>query len=268
MKIGLAQLNSIDSLKENFKNILKLIELAKSEKPDLIVFPENSLYFRLDPETKVQALRIDDLVFVDLQKISDQMQTAFHLTTAIEDHDNKVFNASVFIQPEKPILILYRKIHLFDIALTDQKPIRESDTFVNGSAPTIFEYKGFKFGSSICYDLRFSELYYFYAKEQVDAILIPAAFLVKTGQAHWEVLLRARAIESQCYVLAPAQAGQHVSPATLALRETYGHTMAIDPWGRIMERKDTDVGIVFVHIRKADIATVRAQIPMKDHRRL
>ncbi len=268
MKIGLAQLNSIDNLKENFENILNLIELATAEKPALIIFPENSLYFRLETEAKVVSLRLDDLIFVDLQKISDRTRMAFHLTTAIEDEDKKVFNASVFIQPDKQIMILYRKIHLFDITLVNQNPIRESDTFANGSKPTIFEYKGFKFGSSICYDIRFSELYNFYAKEQVDAILIPAAFLVKTGQAHWEVLLRARAIESQCYILAPAQSGRHVSPVTGSSRETFGHTMAIDPWGQIIQQKVADTGIVFVDIQKSEIEAVRGQIPMKNHRRL
>ncbi|MBC7420097.1 MAG: carbon-nitrogen hydrolase family protein [Bdellovibrio sp.] len=268
MKIGLAQLNSIDDLKENFKNILNLIELAKIEKPDLIIFPENSLYFRLETEAKIKAIRLDDLIFVDLQKISDQTQMAFHLTTAIEDYDKKVFNTSVFIQPGKPVMILYRKIHLFDINLIDQKPIRESDTFAYGATPNIFEYKGFRFGSSICYDIRFSELYSFYAKEQVDAILVPAAFLVKTGIAHWEVLLRARAIESQCYVLAPAQVGKHISPVTGSMRETYGNTLAVDPWGQVLQKKVAETGVVFVDIQKSEIAAVRGQIPMNNHRRL
>ena len=268
MKIALAQLNSVDDLKENFKSITDLIEHARLEKPDLIIFPENSLYFRLVTESKVKAIRLDDLIFVDLQRLCDQTRMAFHLTTAIEDEDKKVYNASVFIQPDKQPIVLYRKVHLFDIALTDQKPIRESDTFDNGKLPTMFEYKGFKFGSSICYDIRFSELYNFYAKEQVDAILVPAAFLVKTGQAHWEVLLRARAIESQCYVLAPAQSGKHVGPQSGASRETYGNSMAIDPWGQIVNKKVDGVGLIYIDIQKSEIEAVRRQIPMQSHRRL
>ncbi|MBC7741402.1 MAG: carbon-nitrogen hydrolase family protein [Bdellovibrionaceae bacterium] len=268
MKIGLAQLNSVDDLNENFKSIVRLIEIAKVDKPELIIFPENSLYFRLDTHSKVKAIKMSDPILLDLQRISDQTKIALHLTTAVEDADNKIFNASILIQAGKQPIIIYRKVHLFDISLKDQKPIRESDSFLNGNEPTIFELNGFKFGSSICYDIRFSELYSFYAKEQVDVILVPAAFLVKTGQAHWEVLLRARAIESQCYILAPAQAGKHVSSQTGAQRETYGNTMAIDPWGQILVQKSSEVGLVFIDIKKSEIEAVRRQIPMSDHRRL
>ncbi len=268
MKIALAQLNSIDDLNTNFKSVVDLIEIAKIEKPDMIIFPENSLFFRLESDSKVKAVRLDDLIFIDLQKISDETKIALHITTAIEDSDKQVFNASVFMQPGQQPMIIYRKVHLFNIALINQKPIRESDSFVNGNEPTLFEYKGFKFGSSICYDIRFSELYSFYAREKVDVILVPSAFLVKTGQAHWEILLRARAIESQCYILAPAQAGQHVSPKTGASRETYGNTMAVDPWGKILVQKSKEVGLVFIEVDKNEIKTVRTQIPMSDHRRL
>ncbi len=267
MKIGLVQLNSIDDLTINLNGMLKLIEQAKAHQPDLLIFPENSLYFRLDANGKVKALATNDKVFGELQKISNETKIAFHITTAIDDQA-KVFNASVFIQPDHQPKIVYRKIHLFDISLTDQKPIRESDSFVHGSEPTIFEFKGFKFGSSICYDIRFAELYSFYAKKQVDAIVVPAAFLVKTGMAHWEVLLRARAIESQCYILAPAQSGHHVNPTTGAKRETYGNTVAVDPWGQVLVKKADEVGVIYVEIAKSEIDIVRKQIPMQNHRRL
>jgi deaminated glutathione amidase len=269
IKIGLAQLNSNDDVNQNLKQIVELVESAVEAQPDLIVFPENSLFFRIDPKATVAGLALDDSVFKKLESLAAQTKIALHLTTAIKDENQKVYNSSVLIRPGERVEILYRKIHLFDIALKDQKPIRESDSFVGGEKENIFELKGFKFGSSICYDIRFSELYLKYARHEVDALLIPAAFLVKTGLDHWEVLLRARAIESQCYVLAPAQSGKHIGSIDSTLfRETFGHTLAIDPWGKILAERESLTGLTYVEIRKSEIQFVRQQIPMKNHRRL
>ncbi|MEQ1723150.1 MAG: nitrilase-related carbon-nitrogen hydrolase, partial [Pseudobdellovibrio sp.] len=192
---------------------------------------------------------------------------AAHLTTAIKE-DGKVFNASFMIDKSGNTELLYRKIHLFDIELAGQKPIRESDCFAYGSEPSIFNIVDFKVGSSICYDLRFSELYSVYANAEVDIILVPSAFLVKTGQAHWESLLRARAIESQCYVVASAQAGEHKSAEGGHKRETYGHSMLIDPWGRIQTVLPAGSGVVFAELEHKEISLVRQQIPMRSHRKI
>lgn len=271
MKIALAQLNSNDDIDRNLQQIVDLVESAKSEKPNLIIFPENSLFFRLNSGGEVKALSLQDEVFKKLKSLTDSSQIALHLTTAIKNENHlqkKFFNASVLIQPNKKPEVLYHKIHLFDIALKDQKPIRESDGFLNGEKENVFEFGGFRFGSSICYDLRFSELYSIYAKLGVDVILVPSAFLVKTGQSHWEVLLRARAIESQCYVLAAAQAGRHVGRDESQFRETFGHTLAINPWGQIMAQLESGVGLIYVELNRNDINSVREQIPMQNHRRL
>lgn len=270
LKVALAQLNSNDDIQNNLKNILHLIDeaAASSSKPSLILFPENSLFFRIHADDKVSALDLNSEVWEKLRKKSVETGISFHLTTAVLDADQKVYNASVLIQPNQPLQITYRKIHLFNITLTGQKAIRESDVFADGGLPSVFEFQGYKFGSSICYDVRFSELYSAYAKQEVDVILVPAAFLVKTGIAHWDALLRARAIESQCYVLAPAQAGTHTSSKGDASRETYGNTVVVGPWGQILQQKVSGVGLVYVDINKAEIEAVRAQIPMKSHRRL
>jgi len=270
LKVALAQLNSNDDIQNNLKSILNLIDeaFANPNKPEIIFFPENSLFFRVQADDKVSALDIHSSVWAELQNKADSTGIALHLTTALLDEDKKVYNASVLISPNQKLEITYRKIHLFNITLSGQKSIRESDVFADGTGPSIFEFKGFKFGSSICYDVRFSELYSYYAKHDVDVILIPAAFLVKTGQAHWDLLLRARAIESQCYVLAAAQAGSHHSSKSDAHRETYGNSMIIGPWGEILAQKVDGVGLVYFDIKKAEIAAVRTQIPMKSHRRL
>lgn len=273
MKIGLAQLNSNDNIDHNVEMITKLVEeAATSDKPEIIFFPENSLFFRLSSNAEVKALTLQDNAVRKLCELSSRTRIALHLTTALRDdgivEGKNVFNASFLIKPNQEPMVLYRKIHLFDISLKDQKPIRESDCFANGQIENVFEFRGFKFGSSICYDIRFSELYFKYAKQAVDVILIPAAFLVKTGQAHWDVLVRARAIESQCYVLASAQSGKHTGVDVNIYRETYGNTIAVDPWGQVVSRKESGVGLVYLNLDKAAVDSVRTQIPMAQHRRL
>lgn len=274
MKITLLQLNSSDNISKNLEQILTLIEehLAKQtvgKRTRLFVLPENSLYFRVIEGEPLLSLKFDSPEIQRLQTLCNTQNVDLHFTTPMEDK-GKVWNASVLLSPNEASKIIYKKIHLFDIQLEGQKPIRESDFFTHGDEVTGFEIEGIRFGSSICYDLRFSELYQQLAKNKVDVILVPAAFLVKTGQAHWETLLRARAIESQAYVLAPAQVGEHKTTQSgkTASRFTYGHTMAVDPWGVVVETKAEGVGCLDIEISLDLIRSVRRQIPMSDHRRL
>lgn len=269
MKIALAQLNSVDHVPSNLNVILKLIHEACGQvpAPRLIVFPENSLFFRISGTEPLAVIETSE-AFVQLQNEAKKFKVNLHLTTALADADGKTYNGSVLIRETGVLEIIYRKVHLFDIALTGQKPIRESDVFAGGSSTSTFCIEDLKFGNSVCYDIRFAELYAAYAKQEVDVILVPAAFLVKTGQAHWDILLRARAIESQCYVLAPAQAGTHKSVMSANQRETFGHTTAVGPWGEVLDQKIDGTGLVYVEVNKQTIATVREQIPMKSHRRL
>jgi len=267
MKIGIAQLNSNDSIQENFSQIKQIILEAQQEKPEAIFFPENSLFMRIDSNSDVKAVGIDDKMIAELKEICLKTQICIHLTTPVLT-EGKVYNASIWIDSQNNAKIVYKKIHLFDIELAGQKPMKESDAFAHGDAPTLFNIKNFKVGSSICYDIRFAELYSVYAKAEADIILVPAAFLVRTGQVHWEILLRARAIESQCYVIAPAQAGLHLSGASVLTRETFGHSMVINPWGEISAIKKEGVGIFFTEISHELLQSVRKQIPMKNHRRI
>lgn len=263
----MAQLNSTDNIHENFNQIKKIISSAQSEKPEVIFFPENSLYFRIDPNTDVEAIALDDKIISDLKDLCAKVQIAIHFTTAVVEF-GKTYNASIWINTKHEARIIYKKIHLFDVELSGQKPLRESDVFTAGREPTIFNINEFKIGSSICYDIRFAELYSVYAKAEVDIIVVPAAFLVKTGQVHWEVLLRARAIESQCYVIASAQAGIHNSTMNKLSRETFGHSMIVDPWGEIKAIKVNGAGIIYAELDRDLIQNVRKQVPMRNHRRI
>ena len=273
MKITLCQLNSSDNISKNLEQMVSLVEshlaTQAQSKSRLFIFPENSLYFRVIEGEPLQSVSLDSVEIQKLQKLADTHKIDLHFTTPVDD-GGKVWNASVLVSPNESAKIIYKKIHLFDIQLEGQKPIRESDFFTHGEEVTGFEIDGLRFGSSICYDLRFSELYQQLAKNKVDVILVPAAFLVKTGQAHWETLLRARAIESQAYVLASGQVGEHktTQAGKAASRFTYGHTMAIDPWGSVVQCKAEGVGCLDIEISLDLIRSVRRQIPMGDHRRL
>jgi deaminated glutathione amidase len=271
LNIALAQMTSVDSVEVNLKQISQMVleanDQPEAQRPRIIFFPENSLYFRIKSDEKLPQIVLDSSEFKALEHLSNDTNIHLHLTSTIYDSE-KNWNASVLISPQIGAKIIYRKIHLFDITLTGDKSIRESDVFTHGGEVTQFDIEGFKFGSSVCYDIRFSELYHKHALAHVDAIVVPAAFLVKTGMVHWEILLKARAIESQCYVVAPAQWGTHGSVKGPLTRETFGHSMVVGPWGQSLDQKKDGIGLIYVRLDKEESAKVRSQIPMRDHRRI
>lgn len=171
----------------------------------------------------------------------------------------------VFVDKSE-VKLLYAKMHLFCVKLLTGQQVNEADFYSPGTRPAIFEWKGWKFGLAICYDIRFGELFTYYRKSNVDVILIPSAFLPETGKAHWLPLNQARAIETQSYVLSPAQAGIHQSRGGLAKRQTYGHSLAIDPWGQILwEATEPYPQTNLIWLKKTEIEKVRAQMPIRKH---
>ncbi len=271
LNIALAQMTSVDSVEVNLKQIMQMVLEASVQpeetRPRVIFFPENSLYFRIKSDEKLPQVVLNSTEFKVLERLSNETNIHLHLTSTIYD-SGKNWNGSVLVSPQVGAKIIYRKIHLFDITLTGDKSIRESDAFTHGGEVTQFDIEGFKFGSSVCYDIRFSELYHKHALAHVDVIVVPAAFLVKTGMVHWEILLRARAIESQCYVVAPAQWGVHTSINGQLTRETFGHSMLVGPWGQSLEQKKDGIGLIYARLDKDENSKVRTQIPMRDHRRI
>ena len=269
MKVGLCQTNSIDNVDINLKNMKKQMEelLTEDSSVRLILFPENVLYMRLKEGEAIQGLRLESEHFHALAAFAIEKKIFIQLgSVPLLMEDGFLYNSAVLITDQGRVEASYQKLHLFDIQLTGQKPIRESDVFRHGQHPRLFEVDGWKFGQSICYDIRFAELYSQYARQEADVILIPAAFLPKTGEAHWEIMNRARAIESQAYVLSAAQGGLHTSDS--GSRETYGRTIAVDPWGRVLSVLGTDVGHFIIELKRSLITEVRTQIPMLNHRRL
>lgn len=270
LAIAVCQLTSIDDVESNVQMILGLLSGLESAPPDLVCFPENSLYFRMREGTQIPALDVGSDAIRKLSAWAAKFGSVIHLGSVPLSRGGRLYSSSLMLTPDGAVHDIYQKIHLFDVHVEGSSPNRESDVFTHGSEPSVFHVKGWKFGSSICYDLRFSDLYLHYARLEVDAILIPSAFLVPTGKAHWEVLTRARAIECQAYILAAAQGEKHMGIAG-GLRATFGHSAVIDPWGIVLgsvpEGFGEDQRILRAVLSHERIERVRAQIPMKNHRR-
>ncbi|HXG51475.1 MAG TPA: carbon-nitrogen hydrolase family protein [candidate division Zixibacteria bacterium] len=184
------------------------------------------------------------------------------LLEAIPGSD-KAYNSSLLFGPSGELLARYRKIHLFDVDLARGVSVRESDTRAFGETPVVARTESGVLGLTICYDLRFPELYRRLAADGAEVICVPSAFTAYTGRAHWEVLLRARAIENQVYVIAPDQFGK--SPKSF---ETHGHSMIVDPWGRVLAELPDGPGAVVAEIDLSLLAQIRAELPALAHRRI
>ncbi|WAR44562.1 carbon-nitrogen hydrolase family protein [Methylomonas rapida] len=178
--------------------------------------------------------------------------------------DNKVRASCLVYDDQGQRLARYDKVHLFDVSVPDStEEYRESDSVEAGSKPVVIDSPFGRIGIAVCYDLRFPEFFRPMARKGLDILVIPSAFTAKTGAAHWEVLLRARAIENLCYVIAPNQGGFHVNG-----RQTYGHSMIVDPWGVVLDCYKTGPGFVSADIDKARLEKTRTAFPALEHRRI
>lgn len=202
-----------------------------------------------------------------LQETARARRIILHGGSIGERNGERLFNTSVVFAPDGRELARYRKIHLFDIVTPSGQGYRESSMFDAGESVVTFPFGGFTFGLSICYDLRFPELFLALRREGAEVIFVPSAFTVETGRDHWEVLLRARAIETQCYVIAAATSGIHYDAANRT-RQTYGHSMICDPWGDRLACLPDGSGFVAARLDQERLATVRAAMPVLAHRRL
>lgn len=267
LRVSVSQLNSSENISKNLEQVLGHIDFAKHQGSDLISFPENSLFFRDGSDRPMQYLNFeksDELL--QIQRSIEKTNLKVLLTTSILWRETRM-NATLFFSSDKPMEILYQKIHLFDVDISKDICLRESDFFDRGLRSTALSLKDWRLGQTICYDLRFSNLFHKYAETECDVIFVPAAFLYETGKAHWEVLLRARAIESQCYIVAAAQAGYGPAANTTRQRRTFGRSMVINPWGEIEKVSDAEgVDFFTVELRKEKIFETRKKIPMKNHR--
>lgn len=263
-KVGLVQPNIWDDMETNIAHVSALVRKAKEAGADLIATPENSGFMGANAAASVAAGRPEDShpALQAFRALSKELNTWLLVgSLAIKPEGaNRNFNRSYLLAPDGGIAARYDKIHLFDVDLPSGETYRESNSIAPGAEGVLAPLPYATLGMSICYDLRFPGLYRGLAQAGADIISIPAAFTRTTGQAHWHVLLRARAIETGTYVIAPAMWGDH--PGN---RQTYGHSLVIDPWGRVLADAGDGVGVVTAEIDLSQVAKARAQIPAWRH---
>ena len=202
-----------------------------------------------------------------LSQCARQHGVTVHGGSLGERDGDRLFNTSILFGPDGLEIARYRKIHLFDVTTPSGQGYRESALFGSGERVVTAELGGMCLGLTICYDLRFGELFARLRASGAEVIFVPSAFTVETGRDHWEVLLRARAIETQCWIVAAATTGAH-RDARGAARQTWGHSLIVDPWGNIAASLGAEPGVAVAEIDAAAVARVRAAMPIAQHRRL
>ena len=269
MKISLIQMNSISDKPANLMTAERLIdEAVAADAPDWILLPECFDYLGGTREGKRTAAETlpSGPAYSMLQRLAREHRVTIHAGSILEriDDDDRLHNTTVVFGREGQELARYRKIHMFDITTPDGTEYKESAAFKRGDAVVTYECDGVTIGCAICYDLRFPALFQALADRGAEVIALPAAFTLQTGKDHWEVLCRARAIETETYFCAAAQTGAFTQ--NNEVRHTYGHSLVADPWGHVVARASDGVGTVSARLDMARVKKVRAMIPVAQHR--
>jgi nitrilase len=262
VRVAAVQMISAPRVDDNLRTAARLVAEAVAQGAGLVALPEYFPIMGMNEGDKVKVREQDGLGPIQDFLAETARRHAIWLIGGsiplIADTPDKVLNSSVAYNPQGERVARYDKIHLFGFQKGAER-YNESATIEAGRLPVAFDTPFGRVGLSICYDLRFPELYR--ALGVTDLLVIPAAFTETTGRAHWEILLRARAIENQCFLLAAAQGGRHENG-----RETHGNSMLIDPWGEMLDRKLKGPGIVIGDLDHARIADIRASLPALTHR--
>lgn len=258
------QMTSLPDLQKNLVQAEELIELAVRQGAELVTLPENFSFLGDEANKIAQAVAIAQ----ESEKFLKTMAQRFQVTILgggfpVPVDTGKAYNTALLVDPSGQELARYKKVHLFDVNLPDGNTYQESNTVMAGTEmPQVYSSEELgTLGLSVCYDVRFPELYRYLAHKGADVLFVPATFTAYTGKDHWQVLLQARAIENTCYVIAPAQTGQHY-----ALRQSHGHAMIIDPWGVILADAGDQPGAAIAEINPARLKQIRRQMPSLEHR--
>ncbi len=262
---ALAQMRSGLDPSANLDAATALIEQAKSRGADYVQTPEMTNIMDVQRERLFGTIvpEENDLALVRFRELARQLGIYLHVgSLAIKLSSDKAANRSFLIDRQGEIVARYDKIHMFDVDLADGESYRESRNFRPGELGVAADLPWGRLGLPICYDLRFPALYRALAEAGCSFIAIPSAFTRQTGEAHWHVLIRARAIENGCYVLAAAQGGKHENG-----RETFGHSLIVDPWGGILAEGGSEPGVIMATVDPAAVAAARGHIPSLQHGR-
>ncbi len=252
-----AAVAQIDSDKNSFGNMIKMKDMIREAAKNgaaMILFPENSEYIGTDYPGNANPVpgKITDF----FEQCAKENEIYIHCGSITEKKEGrKPANTSILFSPKGKLIGKYSKLHMFDISLDDGVSYRESDETSPGETITVCETKLGKIGMAICYDMRFPEMFRLMAKNGAQVICVPADFTMNTGKDHWEALLRARAIENSCYIIAPGQIGQ--KPEFLA----YGKSMVIDPWGTVIAKASDREQLIYAEIDLEYIDQIRRQVP-------
>lgn len=265
MKAALLQISSSDTPEENAALLVKMAQEAHENGAQVILTPEVSNIVTFDNARMKEHVTVmdKDPVFTALSQFARQTQSEViigSLAVLAEDGAGKYANRCVALDKHGAIAAQYDKIHLFDANPRPGESYRESDKFIAGDKTRLVTTRIGKIGLSICYDVRFAALYRKLAQNGAQVLNVPAAFTVTTGKAHWQTLLQARAIETGSFVLAAAQCGAHPHQSGPA-RHSYGHSMAIDPWGQILGTLENDPGILYAQIDPSLVEEARRKVP-------
>jgi len=250
---------------DNLERAERLIRLAAARSAQLVVLPEvfNWRGKRAEESGESETLDGPTLSLMARLAAEHKLYLAAGSITERPPQEGKSYNTSVLFGPGGARIAIYRKIHLFDVDLPGRVTIKESDAKLSGGEVVCADTSLGKIGLTICYDLRFPELYRMLAHKGAQIVTVPSAFTFPTGEAHWEVLLRARAIENQCYVIAPGQFGPNVHGFS-----DYGNSMIVDPWGRVLARAADQEGVIIAPLDLDYLAKVRRELPSLTHIRL
>lgn len=264
-RAGLLQMRSSRSVDANIESAAKLASEAKAQGADYVQTPEMTNLMELNRKTLFATIVEEELdpSLAAFRELARKLKIYFHVgSLAVKASSEKAANRSLLIDPAGEIVARYDKVHLFDVELPDGESYRESNTYRPGESAVLADLPWGRLGLTVCYDLRFPALYRALAEAGAQFLAIPSAFTKQTGEAHWHVLMRARAIETGSFVLAAAQGGRHENG-----RDTFGHSIVVDPWGRVVAEGGTEPGVIVAEIDPVLAADARARIPSLQHGR-
>jgi nitrilase len=267
MRVCVIQMSSVDDKAANLAQARGLIEEAvREDRPDLVLLPEvwafqgGSLEQRREAAETIPGGEAYGL----LQELAGAHGIFVHGGSFLERGPERLFNTTVVFGRDGEEIARYRKLHLFDVVTPDGREYRESAVVGRGTEVVTYLADGVRVGCSICYDLRFGELYRRLAAEGAQLLTVPAAFTLQTGKDHWEILLRARAVETECYVAAAAQVGTFSTGKDV--RHNWGHSMIVDPWGKVLAQVPDRPGFATARLDFAYLARIREMLPVAQHR--
>lgn len=269
MKVALLQLRSSDDPSANLGITLDLMTQAVAQGAGFILTPEvtNCVSASRTRQNQVLQHETDDITLAGIRDFAAAQNVWVligSLALKTDDPDGRFANRSFLIDPTGQIAARYDKIHMFDVQVSETETYRESAGYRPGTGSVLAQMPDIALGMTICYDLRFPHLYRGLAQAGAQVIAVPSAFSPVTGEAHWEPLLRARAIETGSYILAPAQTGAHDATRGKQ-RRTFGHSLAVDPWGRVILNAGNETGVYLIEIKPELVAQARQKIPSLSH---